>query len=282
MLELISPLTLEALGAALPIFQALFPYDVYIDLTDREHFRYVAQAQSFRLSVKVGDTIPKGSMAEEMFRTGQSTFVRATRETTLFGFPYIARGIPIFEKGEVAATMSLAMNVDDMERMEELSGKLLEYLENMNLRIQELSAGAQQMSSTATQMIQQGEVTQKESLQMRSSLAEVQKLAQQSHVLSINTSIEAARLGTAGQSFLVISQHMQNLANSSLESSKSINNGLGHFQTNLQATLESLGSINTVVQNQASDISSLATNSREVEVLAQNLSNISLFNFGNK
>lgn len=282
MLELTPSLTLAALGAAIPIFQALFPYDVYIDLTDREHFLYVSQAKNFTLSVQVGDSIPKGSMAEEIFKTGQPTFARVTRETTLFGFPYIARGIPIFEKGEVVATMSLAMNVDDMERMEELSEKLVKYLENTNSRIRELSAGAQQMAVTAIQMIQQGELTENESSQMFSSLAEVQKLAQQSNVLSINTSIEAARLGSAGQSFLVISQHMQNLANSSLESSKSINKGLEHFRGNLMATLESLNSINLVVQNQASDISSLAANSLEVEVLAQNLSNISLFDFGNK
>lgn len=282
MLELTPPLTLPALGAALPIFQALFPYDVYIDLTDREHFLYVAQARGFSLSVHAGDPIPRGSMAEEMFRTGQPTFTRVTRETTLFGFPYIARGIPIFQEGQVIATMSLAMNVDDMERIEELSGKLVEYLANTNLRIQELSAGAEQMAATATKMIQQGELTQQESHQMLSSLAEVQKLAQQSNVLSINTSIEAARLGSEGQSFLVISQYMQDLANSSLESSKTINKGLEHFQGNLRATLESLDSIHSVVQNQASDIASLAATSQEVEVLAHNLSTISLFNFGNK
>jgi len=221
-------------------------------------------------------------MAEEMFRTGKPTFARATRETTLFGFPYIARGIPIFENGEVVATMSLAMNVDDMERMEELSQRLAEYLEQISNRTKELSVGAEELATTASAMIKQGESTQKESHQMASSLEEVQKLAQQSNVLSINTSIEAARLGNAGRSFLVIAQYMQDLANSSLESSKTINKGLELFQENLEATLESLNAINSTVQKQALDIASLAKSSQEIEILAHDLANISLFNFGNK
>jgi len=282
MLELTPPLTLPTLGAALPIFQALFPYDVYMDITDRQQFLYVCQAKSFTLSVKAGDPIPQGSMAEEMFRTGKPTFARATRETTLFGFPYIARGIPIFENGEVVATMSLAMNVDDMERMEELSQRLAEYLEQISNRTKELSVGAEELATTASAMIKQGESTQKESHQMASSLEEVQKLAQQSNVLSINTSIEAARLGNAGRSFLVIAQYMQDLANSSLESSKTINKGLELFQENLEATLESLNAINSTVQKQALDIASLAKSSQEIEVLSHDLANISLFYFGNK
>lgn len=281
-MELSPQLTLDQIGLALPVFQALFPYDVYIDVSDRERFVYVAQAQGFQLDVKPGDPIPRGSMAEKMFATGKPTAARATRETTLFGFPYIARGIPLLQDGVVIGTMSLAMNVDDMEKMEELSKRLLNFLEVSNQRIQELSAGSQELAATATQMIDEGEVTRRESQKMLASLSEVQKIAKQSHVLSINTSIEAARLGDAGRSFQVISQYMQNLASSSLEAGDTIDKGLTSFQADLSATLNSLGSINHVVQRQTVDIVEMANAGREVEGLAEALSQISLFNFDKK
>jgi len=278
--ELSDHLTLDVVGLALPIFQALFPYDVYLDLTDRERTLFVVQARSFHLDVAVGDPVRPGSMAAEMLATGQPAYARATAETTMFGFPYIAKGIPLTQRGSVIGTLSLAMNVDDLEQMESLSKRLLGFLEQSNAKVRELSASAQELAATAAGMIKQGEITQQESVQMYKTLTEVQKLARQSHVLSINTSIEASRLGQSGRSFLVIAQNMQNLAAVSLESSRAIDEGLNRFQADLQATLDSLSMINEVVQRQASDINSLAEASSEVAQVAAAFGRISLFQFG--
>jgi Methyl-accepting chemotaxis protein len=278
-MELCGSLSLETLGSVLPVFQALFPYDVYLDISDREHFIYVAQPQSFKLDVKVGDDITPGSMAAEMLSTGRPTYARVTQETTLYGVPYIAKGLPLIKENSVIGTMTLAMNVDDLEQMEALSQRLLKFLDQSNIKVQELTSSAEELAATATEMIRQGESTQQESSNMFKSISEVQKIAQQSHVLSINTSIEASRMGQAGRSFLVISQHMLDLAATSLNSSRSINDGLNRFQSDLKTTLDSLTVIDQVAQQQAADISALAEATSQVTGFAEDFGKISLFKF---
>ena len=50
---------------------------------------------------------------------------------------------------------------------------------------------------------------------LMSNIKEIQQVAQQTHILSINSSIEAARVGSVGAGFAVIAKHIQELANES-------------------------------------------------------------------
>ncbi|MEA9393217.1 methyl-accepting chemotaxis protein [Acerihabitans sp. TG2] len=66
----------------------------------------------------------------------------------------------------------------------------------------------------------------KEIKQLRGMLDEVQAIGMQSHILAINTAIEASRAGESGASFRVISQEMRALAANSSTVASSIHQGL--------------------------------------------------------
>lgn len=100
--------------------------------------------------------------------------------------------------------------------------------------------------------------------QLSGLLNEVQAISMQSHILAINTAIEASRAGESGASFRVISQEMRSLAANSSSVADSIHQGLSRTSlvvedgiassisassTELDAAVHASSSIQTMINN---------------------------------
>jgi methyl-accepting chemotaxis protein len=69
-------------------------------------------------------------------------------------------------------------------------------------------------------------------------ISTVNELAEQSNVLAINASIEAAKAGEYGRGFTVVSQEITNLANESKAATAQIRGTLGKIQSAIQSSVE--------------------------------------------
>ncbi|MGL4344869.1 MAG: methyl-accepting chemotaxis protein [Cellulosilyticaceae bacterium] len=107
-------------------------------------------------------------------------------------------------------------------------------------------------------------------------VSSISGIAHQSHLLSLNASIEAARVGDAGHGFSVIASEMQHLSHRSRQAAKEtsslIENVLLTTQsgaTTIHETSETLSQIITSVQSSQGDISTIVLTSEEQSLALQ-------------
>ena len=140
----------------------------------------------------------------------------------------------------------------------------LRFQEEMAPRIESLRDGITNIASTvrmaASQMhevaAQQEEMTAtarkiEESVDAsREIITSIENVADQTNLLSLNASIEAARAGEAGRGFAVVAGEVQNLSNSTKETTDHISRILGEMNESIK---EMLGKISKISENVTSE-----------------------------
>lgn len=79
---------------------------------------------------------------------------------------------------------------------------------------------------------------QEASVQVKTIVRYLQKIASQTNLLAMNAAIEAAHAGAAGQGFAVVAEEVRSLANSSQENSKKINDYINDMVKKIQLGVE--------------------------------------------
>ena len=92
------------------------------------------------------------------------------------------------------------------------------------------------------------------SSQVREMTREIDDVAQQTNILAINASIEAARAGSAGKGFHIIAKEIRNLSTQTQEFANNINGSIGEFNTGLAKVQENFDSLIILFENFRKDM----------------------------
>ena len=92
------------------------------------------------------------------------------------------------------------------------------------------------------------------SSQVREMTREIDDVAQQTNILAINASIEAARAGSAGKGFHIIAKEIRNLSTQTQEFANNINGSIGDFNTGLAKVQENFDSLIILLENFRKDM----------------------------
>ncbi len=84
--------------------------------------------------------------------------------------------------------------------------------------------------------------------EIRSIIAAINDMAEQTRLLAVNAAIEAARAGEAGAGFRVVATQVKALAERSSKSAEEISEHLNHIRTHSESTIESMRLLSTVTQ----------------------------------
>lgn len=132
--------------------------------------------------------------------------------------------------------------------------------------LQVATNGQQQMNQTTEQMAylqqQQQEVQhvtvrfQQRMDEIATSLKVIQDIANQTNLLSLNASIEAAHAGEAGKGFTVVANEVRKLANSSTDYAKEIQQTMQQLQQDMQQFIQQMSS---TLQATAKSVEEVAT-----------------------
>lgn len=142
---------------------------------------------------------------------------------------------------ELSATMeevaSTVANVDsnassvmeDLEQLQETTGNILEYANEMKNRATQLKESAQENKDDINEMLTpiigkiKNAVENSKNIEKVNALTdEILSIANQTNLLALNAAIEAARAGEAGRGFSVVAEEIGQLADSSSETAKNI------------------------------------------------------------
>ena len=141
-------------------------------------------------------------------------------------------------------------------------------VESLNKNSMDMNSISEQSMKTLQQLIQVNDSTRKSITNMTEQINSTHKSVQQIHMaanlineisdqtslLALNASIEAARAGDAGKGFAVVAGEIAKLANQSTESVEEINKMVEELQSNATKSVEGMKEINISVERQVESL----------------------------
>lgn len=138
--------------------------------------------------------------------------------------------------------------------------------EEMGVCIQEIAQNAQAAANQSTtaageaETVSQGlsEVSQA-SGKIEDILLVIQRIAEQTHLLALNSSIEAARAGEAGKGFNVVAHEIKELSHSTSEATAQIQQRIANLRGSVEGMTGKMGTLRTEVLSMRDRIGAIAT-----------------------
>ncbi|WP_051609462.1 HAMP domain-containing methyl-accepting chemotaxis protein [Fodinicurvata fenggangensis] len=151
--------------------------------------------------------------------------------------------------------------------------------EEMAASIKEISQQVSTSSKTADSAVEDADRTS-ETVNVLAGSADkigdvvklIQDIAEQTNLLALNATIEAARAGEAGKGFAVVASEVKNLANQTAKATEEISQQISEMQGVTSETVEAIGKISSRIRESQEIASSIAAAMEEQDAATDEIS----------
>lgn len=253
-----------------PFLNDLVQDDITVGIYDTEKLIINIPAKTFSLNVKPGDPLVEGDIITNAIRQNKPLSAIVPKE--LFGFPLIARAIPLHDSnGKVIGGVGIGTSLEKAHKLFEMADSFSAIVEQTVASIEEISGSVgnlsdrvQNMASLMTDVSSSAEEIDKIS-------SVVKGISDQSNLLGLNAAIEAARAGEHGKGFAVVADEVRKLATNSKENADQINQIIKNIQQLLSELNQSFAEVNSLTDMQSRSISEFSATIQEISLNAQQL-----------
>lgn len=140
-----------------------------------------------------------------------------------------------------AEVQNLNQNAASMHTSSENAAETLEKLCGINAQVEQMLAQVQQQTNRTNDSVQK--------IQQATTI--ISSIAEETNLLSLNASIEAARAGDSGRGFAVVAEQIKKLAEQSEQSSQEIEKIAGKLITDSSLAVESMQSMQQIITSQS-------------------------------
>lgn len=151
-------------------------------------------------------------------------------------------------------TQQLGKQADEMRGASGEAGTAIDALKGVSDRVSEVVQDVEQMMTQ----------TNESAGQIREASDLISGIADQTSLLSLNASIEAARAGAAGRGFAVVAEEIRKLADQSDEASRRIRETIENLLSDFAGVVRSMQQMREVIDQQNSHIRSTETTVKDV------------------
>ena len=263
-----------------PILSEMFPEGVFLYTTDLQQILSRQSSKNFDMpNIKVGYTLQENDIAAKVIKAKciKTEEIDASR----YGVPVLVINYPMFDEdddNEIVGTFGIVIPKKSSAQLRELSNSLEDGLGNMSSAIQQLAASASQIHANEREL----NTSIKEIYKLSESINEVstfiKQVSEQSNMLGLNASIEAARAGDAGRGFSVVAQQIRKLSEQSKstvpkikELTDRIKEKVNMTSKQSEITLESSQEQATASEEITASIENLANLSEDLNKIARNI-----------
>lgn len=234
-----------------PLLRELLGEEYVITISDTEKFVFYSPGIKLNQKIKPGDFIKTGSMTYRCIESGKRQTARVGNE--IYGVPYMGTVICIRDdSNNVVGTMGVAIPTILVEKMNDMSEKLVTGVNQVLSNTTMLSASAEELSSTVQTINSNTQQMLNDVKNTDSILKLINEVASQTHLLGLNAAIEAARAGNQGRGFNVVAEEIRKLAARTNTSVKNIKEVIGVIKDHIEAQAVQISEISAVAEEQAS------------------------------
>ncbi len=122
--------------------------------------------------------------------------------------------------------------------------------------VTDLSSHVSDTTSVTKEIIEEINILNQDALSINEIIATIEDIAEETDLLSLNASIEAARAGDAGRGFAVVADNIKKFAERSNEAAGEIRKIVGALQNRMAHTIKTAGKASEIVEKQESSLDS--------------------------
>lgn len=246
---------LDSFVRVAPYINELTMEDIGVTVSDTEKYLTFVRGKQVPQLVNEGEPIPEGTVVGECIKTGKKVFKKVSAE--VFGFPYVAYGIPVIENNKLVGAVSFVISIDRQDKLLALAEELSSGLEELTQSSQQIDSGAEKLSGISKKLSEKSEESYSHIDESDGILRFINDVAKQTNLLGLNAAIEAARVGQEGKGFGVVAEEIRKLAQNSSESIKKIESILKGIKDTSSDQGDMINEINSIIKNQSEAISNI-------------------------
>ena len=215
-----------------PVIKDALGMDIMMSVTDGDEFLAYWRGDKMVADIHVGDKLNHDDPMWTSFTTGQK--LEMVCPADVYGFEFRAITIAIKDGNDIVGTMGIAISMENETFTKEASGKLLESIAAVQEDMNSINNDNDIIKETAAQLRDITEQIRKNIEEVQNFAIGIQKISNNTNMLSLNASIEAARSGEMGRGFAVVAEEMRKLANDTKDSSGKILDILDRFNADIE------------------------------------------------
>jgi hypothetical protein len=257
---------LDALIGVLPYVIRALPQDMLMCVTDGIRYLQVVEGDDLKVGMTVGAEVLGAATAKCVKENRVTVF--NVKEATGF-IPFKGVNVPILgEDGLPVGTLICGIGRKKQQDLNKVAKLLSDSLDQMTLAINEIAEKAARLSVVEQGLYEETQNLNRKMQETKSILIGIKKLYNQTNLLGINASIEAARAGAYGKPFSVIAQEIRKLAEDSQAEAEEIDEITSGILAATDGMISSVEESRNIADQQAAITQENAASIKELQSLA--------------
>lgn len=265
----------KAIVDAIDFYQSTYPEDACVLIFDTEKVVGYKRGHHVDLKIQVGETVESHRNTTSIRAMRSGKFLREERSAEMFGFPYIASSVPIYDGNKIVGVVTGVISNHRIDNMREAAYELTGAVQEMTATNELLTSASGDVSKRIEELAQFAEELQGSIEQINSIVGAVKGIAMRSKILGLNASIEAARSGIHGKGFAVVANEIQKMAESSTSSANNIEQQLEHITSSIHFINNSTNQISSFAQQYNASMNEMQNSYADLNDIGRTLLDLS-------
>lgn len=243
--------TIEALCIAAPYIHKALRGEAIVAVADKKLDtveRYLA-GRNVDSGYHDGDRVNPGDNNVYTAFRGQNADVYI--DGSVYGVPIKAFAFPVYEGRTVVGALAIGLPVQNEEKLKGYMASMQDIIDSLQDRVHIIASHSEELSATSEEIRIQSQHTLEDSERTTAITDLIKNISQQTNLLGLNASIEAARAGQHGAGFNIVAQEVRKLSSQTAGATNKIDDSLLSIKTNVESLRSSMDQIAAASGEQA-------------------------------
>ncbi|MFV8830232.1 methyl-accepting chemotaxis protein [Alkalihalobacterium sp. APHAB7] len=259
---------LETFLEVIPIIHSMLP-DVGIGLTNTKEWIAYFPGKKINIGAKKGLKINPDEPLADCIQ--KNKIIEQEVPAEFFGFPFKGLAAPIVVKNEVIGALAIQIQEQSEIELRRIADQIVTSITQANERIAKISESAEGLAEISNSLLDQSNQASKQMESTDEVIKFIKKIADQTNLLGLNASIEAARAGDRGRGFDVVAKEIRKLSNETVSSTEKISNTLTNMKQSINGITTAIEKVVTVGREQALSTEEISSFIDDIEKMSKEL-----------